>query len=83
MGLESESVSHNVNEPLSLLLRVTFLLRAFSKGVAANSITCCFRHLTELDDFYRNTRRQDAAIQDKMAELGSELVKEFLDKIFI
>ena len=37
----------------------------------------------ELDDFYGNTRRQDAAIQDKMAELGSELVKEFLDKVSI
>ena len=37
----------------------------------------------ELDDFYRNTRRQDAAVQDKMAELGSELAKEFLDKVSI
>ena len=83
MGLESESVSHNVNEPLSILLRVTFLLRAFSKRVAADPSTFYFRHLMELDDFYRNTRRQDTAIQDKMAELESELVKEFLDKVSI
>ena len=83
MGLESECISHNVNEPSSLLLQVTFLLRAFSKGVAADPNTFYFRHLIELDDFYRNTRRQDAAVQDKMAELGSQLVKEFLDKVSI